>query len=119
MEQCESDPDKKLSHFFSSYFVQTIFNERKKNEEIRGKYNNDQVSCWSRKIDGWNIFNLSRIFSPIIIDNLHWTLAVIFMEEKIQYYGSALRAMQKNLKENRNEIYEGAVAISQGPIHGK
>jgi Ulp1 family protease len=36
-----------------------------------------------------DIFSLKYIFCPINHDNLHWTLAVIFMEvKKIQYYDS-------------------------------
>ncbi len=36
-----------------------------------------------------DIFSLKYIFCPINHDNLHWTVAVIFMEaQKIQYYDS-------------------------------
>ena len=44
---------------------------------------------WGRKVPGKDIFNLKYIVVPINLDNLHWTSAVIFMEEKkIQYFDS-------------------------------
>jgi sentrin-specific protease 1 len=56
---------------------------------LRCKYNYHNVKDWSRFVPGKNIFNLKYIFVPINIDNMHWTLAVIDMEEKrIQYYDS-------------------------------
>ena len=56
---------------------------------VRGKYNYKNVSRWSKKLLGEDIFNLRKILIPINEENQHWTCIVIFMKEKqIQYYDS-------------------------------
>ena len=53
------------------------------------KYNYANVRGWSKKVPGGDIFDLKYILCPYNYDNLHWTLAVIFMEEKrVQWYDS-------------------------------
>ena len=80
------------SHFFNSYFWQTLFDERNIVQELRGKYNYDNVRKWSKKVIGGNIFELKRLFIPINIGNGHWTLVVIHIRNKlIQYYDSMRR----------------------------
>ena len=65
--------------------MQKLFDEKNSDVEKRGKYNYDQVFRWS----GQNLFQMKYVFAPINLDNTHWTLAVIFMDEKrIQYYDS-------------------------------
>ena len=86
---CAKQPGRKRSHFFNSFFVQTMFDEKNKNPKLRGKYNYKNVKRWGRKVPGKDIFNLKYIVMPINLDNMHWTSAVIFMEEKkIQYFDS-------------------------------
>ena len=86
---CATQPGRKRSHFFNSYFVQTMFDEKNNNLALRGKYAYKNVKRWSKKVPGKDVFNLKYIFCPINLDNMHWTSAVIFMEEKkIQYYDS-------------------------------
>ena len=86
---CAKQPGRKRSHFFSSFFVQTMFDEKNKDPKLRGKYNYNNVKRWGRKVPGKDIFNLKYIVVPINLGNLHWTSAVIFMEEKkIQYFDS-------------------------------
>ncbi|KAL7518398.1 hypothetical protein ACHAWX_003230 [Stephanocyclus meneghinianus] len=86
---CAAQPGRKRSHFFNSYFVQTMFDEKNQNPTLRGKYAYKNVKRWSKKVPGKDIFNLKYIICPINLDNMHWTSAVIFMEEKkIQYYDS-------------------------------
>ena len=59
------------------------------NPSKRGVYNYKNVKRWSKKVPGKDVFNLKYIVCPINLDNLHWTSAVIFVEEKkIQYYDS-------------------------------
>ena len=85
--RCAKHPGQKRSHFFNSYFIQKMFDTENDNENLRDKYNYDNVKRWSKKVPGKDIFNLKYIFCPINIANAHWTLAVIFVEEKkIQYY---------------------------------
>lgn len=88
-ELCAELPTRKRSHFFSTFFVQVMLDERNEDLSKRGTYNYKQVARWSKKVSGKDIFNLKYIFCPININNNHWTLAVIFMEEKrIQNYDS-------------------------------
>ena len=86
---CLEQPGRKRSHFFNSFFVQNMLDEKSDNASLRGKYNYKMVERWSNKVPGGDLFNLKYIFIPINLDNTHWTSAVIFMEEKrIQYYDS-------------------------------
>jgi sentrin-specific protease 1 len=76
-------------HFFNSFFVQTMFNLKNNDLNLRRRYNYENVRRWSKKVPSKDIFKLKYTFCPINLDNRHWTLAVIFMEEKkFQYYDS-------------------------------
>ncbi len=56
---------------------------------VQGTYNYENVSRWSKKLPGKDIFNLKKIFILININNQHWTCIAICMKEKrIQYYDS-------------------------------
>ena len=86
---CEKEPGRRRSHFFNTFFVQTMFDEKNIDRKLKGKYNYNMVERWSRNVPGKNIFNLKYIFCPINHDNKHWTSAVIFMKDmRIQYYDS-------------------------------
>ena len=86
---CAEQPGRKRSHFFNSFFVQTMFDEKNLNPSLRGKYNYKNVKRWGKKVPGKDIFKLRLIVCPINLDNMHWTSAIIFMEsKKIQYFDS-------------------------------
>jgi len=86
---CSTQPGRKRSHFFNSYFVQTMFDDKNSHPAKRGRYNYNNVKRWSKKVPGKDIFNLRYIVCPINLDNMHWTSAVIYMEDKkICYYDS-------------------------------
>ncbi len=88
-KQWDKQKNDKRSHFFSSYFWQALFDECNHNQDMRGKYNFNNVSRWSRKVSGGNIFEKKRIFIPINVGQMHWTLGVIHIQKKlIQYYNS-------------------------------
>ena len=54
-----------------------------------GSYNYDMVRKWSSNVPGKDIFKLKYIICPVNDDNVHWSVAIIFMEEtKIQWYNS-------------------------------
>ena len=54
-----------------------------------GKFSYEKVKRWSRHVPNGDIFELEKLFIPINIDNMHWILAVIYMQEKrIQIYDS-------------------------------
>ena len=86
---CAKDPGRRRSHFFNTFFVQTLFNEKNVDRKIKGQYNYEMVRRWSKLVPTRNIFELKYIFCPINSNNKHWTLAVIYMEaKKIQYFDS-------------------------------
>ena len=89
IKKCAKEQGRRRSHFFNSFVVQTMFDEENRSRKLRGRYNYKNVKKWSNKVPGKDIFNLKYIFCPINLDNMHWTVAVIFMEDKrIQYYDS-------------------------------
>ena len=77
---CAKEPGRRRLHFFNSFFVQKLFDEKNRNRKLRGIYNYENVKGWSVKVPGKDIFNLKYIFCPINLNNIHWTVAVIFME---------------------------------------
>jgi Ulp1 family protease len=88
-KRCQEEPEQNCSVFLGSYFWQKLTDEKNNDMKVRGKYNSKNVSKWSKKLPGKEIFNLKKIFIPINIENQHWTCIVIFMKEKqIQYYDS-------------------------------
>jgi len=100
---------RKRSHFFSSFFVQRMFDEKNSDPNLRGQYNYMNVKSWSKKVHGKDIFNMKYIFVPIHKDGNHWTLAVIDMEKKcIQYYDSC--AGDKNAAKHGSKIMDSLLA---------
>ena len=88
-EEHGNNTNQKRSHFFNSFFMQNLFDEKNGNANQKGRYNYRNVKTWYRNLPGKNIFNLERIFFPANVNSNHWTLTVVFMEEKrIQYYDS-------------------------------
>ncbi len=79
---CKKEPRRRRLHFFNSFFVQTMFNLKNNDLNLRGGYNYENVRHWSKKVPGKDIFKLKYIFCRINLNNWHWTLVVIFMEEK-------------------------------------
>ena len=76
---CAKFPGRKKSHFFNSFFVHRLL-------KTDLEYNYDNVKRWSNHFD---IFELDKIFIPINIDNMHWTLAVVYPQLKqIHYFDS-------------------------------
>jgi sentrin-specific protease 1 len=74
-----SEARQRPSHFFNSFFMTKL------NDEGRG-YSYKQVCRWMRKR---NIFDMDKLFVPINIGDMHWCMAILFMQEKrIQYYDS-------------------------------
>ena len=83
------ESSQKRSHFFNTFFFRNMFNEKHGNAALRGKYDYSKVKRWHRGVPGKNIFDLKCIYFPANVNENHWTLTVVFMEEKrIQYYDS-------------------------------
>lgn len=78
---CDQDPNRRKSHFFSSMFMDKLMNVG----NDKG-YEYANVRRWSRKFD---IFEMDKVVFPVNISNSHWTLAVLYVQEKrICYYDS-------------------------------
>ena len=76
-------PAQRRCHFFKSYFMTKLLGE--------GGYRYANVKRWSRKVRGRDIFALDKIICPINCGGVHWSCAVIFVQErKIQFYDSLL-----------------------------
>ena len=85
------EPTRRRSHFFNSFFVQTLFNDKNDNQQLRGVYNYKNVRRWSRKVPEGDIFELNCLFFPINEGNLHWVSVCVFFDLKeIHYYDSKL-----------------------------
>jgi sentrin-specific protease 1 len=77
-------PERKRSHFFMSFFFTKLFDEGNTNE-----YSYRNVKRWSKKVPGKDIFDLDKVFFACNVSQMHWTCAVIFIQEKrIQFYDS-------------------------------
>jgi sentrin-specific protease 1 len=94
-ELCLKDPTRLRSHFFKSFFMTALMNEAG-----CGQYKYKNVKKWSEKVPGKDIFNLDKNFVPININQRHWIVAVIFIQEKkIEIFDS--------LKKNDKDYYGG------------
>jgi sentrin-specific protease 1 len=100
MSLCLRHDIRRRSHAFSSFFVQQLFDTKNRNPALRNQYSFENVKRWSNKVPGKDIFNLKYILCPINLGNVHWTLAVIYMEGKrIQYYDSLGKTDEAKLQE--------------------
>ena len=88
---CETETGRKRSHFFNSFFVQQLFDEKNISPNLRGRYKYKNVANWGKKVPGGDIFNLKYIFIPRNVDNMHWTSACIFVELKMIVYFDSYR----------------------------
>lgn len=96
---CEKFPGRRKSHFFNSFFVERLLKTDK-------KYNYNNVKRWSKKFD---IFELDKVFFPINIDNMHWTLAVVYPQLKEIHYFDSMRGKGQFYMEGlRNWIMDEA-----------
>eukprot|EP00904_Undaria_pinnatifida_P008191 jgi/Undpi1/4501/HiC_scaffold_17.g07855.m1 len=77
-ELCKKDPTRRMSHFFSSFFLTKL--------KGNGNYNYGGVRRWTRKV---KVFEMDKIFCPVNVSNTHWCMAVIYVQKKrINYYDS-------------------------------
>jgi len=77
---CELNKNRRKSHFFNSFFVERLL-------VTDGCYKYESVKRWTKK---FNIFEMDKLFFPINICNCHWTLAVVYPQNKrIEYFDSS------------------------------
>jgi SAM-dependent methyltransferase/predicted O-methyltransferase YrrM len=77
-----ANPSRRRSYFFNSYFITKLFE--------RSKYTFNNVKRWTKHIDKNYLLNYDKLYFPINIDQIHWVLAVIHLqdEKRIEYYDS-------------------------------
>ena len=96
--KCVRVPGRKRQAFFNSFFMQKLLDVKNQDTRRRNRYDYSHVSNWGSRVPGGNIFHLKRLFVPINMNDAHWTLAVINMEEKtISYFDSMGHTIQKFL----------------------
>jgi len=88
-ELCSINPSRMKIHFMTSFFVQSLFDDRNKDKALRGVYNYSKVKNYGQKSPGGDIFGLKYLIIPVNLNNKHWVLAVICMaEKKIRWFDS-------------------------------
>ena len=114
-ELVQAFPTRKPSYFFNSFFIQSLLIND-------GKYNYANIRRWTRKVD---VFQQDKIFFPINISNMHWTLIVVFMSAKeIHYYDSMsgngekyLQGLKKWLEDESLDKKKVAYDTSDWTLH--
>ncbi|CAM9891796.1 unnamed protein product, partial [Chrysoparadoxa australica] len=75
-----ADPSHKPSYLPNSFFLSKLLE--------KGTYNYAGVKRWTRKAKV-DVFACSKVILPVNVNNMHWCLAVVWVQEKrIQYYDS-------------------------------
>lgn len=75
---CTTNKNRRSSHYFSSFFISKLF--------LSGNYEYENVKRWTKKV---NLFKKDRVYCPVNINNTHWTMLVMFIQQKkIQYFDS-------------------------------
>jgi sentrin-specific protease 1 len=103
-------------HFFKSFFMTKLLDEGKSN-----RYTYSNVKAWTKNVPGGDIFCLDKVFIPVNISNVHWTCAVIFVQEKtIQYFDSMggdgmkyLKALLEYIKDEWGSKNQGQALPNQ------
>ena len=87
---CTLDPNRKRSHFFNSFFIQTMMREEDARIYYKNRYKyTNNIENWGDKVPGKDIFKLKYIFVPWNKKNYHWCGAIIKMKEKrIEWHDS-------------------------------
>ncbi|KAJ1390833.1 hypothetical protein B484DRAFT_340891, partial [Ochromonadaceae sp. CCMP2298] len=82
--QCITYTQRRPSHYFNSFFIDQLLNIKDPIIARRWSYTYYAVRRWSRK---FSLFQY--VYIPININMIHWTLAVVFVQEqRIHYYDS-------------------------------
>jgi sentrin-specific protease 1 len=103
-ELCLKDPTRLRSHFFRSFFMTALMNNEAGNLNC-GQYKYENVKKWSEKVPGKDIFNLDKIFVPININQRHWIVAVIFIQEKKIEIFDSLKKNDKDYDGGKPYLY--------------
>ena len=103
----ERDKNRRHSHFFNTFFAERLLKTDK-------HYKYENVKKWSKKLD---IFEMDKIFFPINIDNMHWTLAVVYPQEKRIEYFDSMRGKGKFYMDGLLQWIKDEAATKEHPIN--
>jgi hypothetical protein len=82
--QTTSQQNGKNNACYSSYFFTCFFTGG-----LHGTVNYQNVCRWASRLESGDVYELSKLFCPININNSHWTLLVVDFEvNTINYYDS-------------------------------
>ena len=85
-ELCNKYSNRLPSMFQTSHFKERLFNTDPPGENIDKKYTYNNVKRWTKQFD---VFTMDKLFFPLNLDNMHWTMIIIYMQlHEIHYYDS-------------------------------
>jgi hypothetical protein len=99
------------SHYFNSFFMTRLMSNKEQ------RYDYEKVKRWTKRI---NIFILDKIFIPVNISNMHWTMIIVYMQFKEIHYYDSMNGRGVNeflihilqwLKDESNEKYDNRYKI--------
>ena len=74
------NPSRKWSFFYSTFFVQTLFDEKNSDKTERGRHTYSNINRWADQAK-MNPFEFDFIFCPYNYNNEHWGLGVIVVQK--------------------------------------
>lgn len=78
IELCGRDITRRSSHYYSCYFMKLLLPQN--------GYDYSNVKKWSKK---FKVFEKDKIFCPVNVNDNHWSMLIIYVQEKkIAYYDS-------------------------------
>jgi len=92
---CSLDSSRTKSHFFGSFFLQQLYNDKHQDSQVRGKYDyNSAERTWNGEE---KLFQCNNLFFVNNESNLHWTVIVVQMfTRRIIHYDSLTNRRNKN-----------------------
>jgi sentrin-specific protease 1 len=121
VSMCQKYKQRRSSHCFSSFFMDRLLNVEPKFKQIVG-YTYVNVTRWTKK---FNIFDKSKVFFPVNIEDTHWVLMIAYMQEsRIVYldsFGGAgenayTRALKTYIVEEAFTKYDKNIDISKWTV---
>ncbi len=106
--------------FFNTFLYQALLQEKNKNIGCCGTYDFKSVENWTNKLI--KDTNLTKLFNPINIDNIHWVLIVVdIIQRSIHYYDSCYakndeqEQRPKNIEHFMNDFETKKVPCKNNP----
>ena len=105
MKLCGLFHQRTSSHYYSSFFMTKLM------DSGDGSYNYNNVKRWSKK---FNIFQKQKVFCPINVKNTHWTMLIMYIQEKkIKYYDSMASKGTRYLNGALRYLHDESIKTSE------